>query len=857
MTRRAALTALVSLLLLVPTVVAVLAPVVGDRGAPPGSGAAVGGAGAASAETLEAVDGLGIGEVLATRNYGVGPLASVLYWADQKKACGLTRDQLAAMVMVPTFTETGAGTQYTPSPMTLSRYDNQAGLYAFKDINTAFRKAFFHPGIGMWQFDSAGGWNLSAATAINTYTAAQTAATLMAQRWCQNPSRPYAWAPWFYCGTTSICEDLYNEIYDGTSLVNIKQDQSVSAFGGMQTRTCDAPVGTVTCYYVDPAKAEGLASWAAPNFGPAPISAPFYVFEAGGYEHRYWLPEDTGYANTITAKKPITANARTSLTWATSNELCDLTTIHGACNHGPFGGLDSVTGGGGSVLAAGWAIDPDTAASIDVHVYVDGAFKAQAGATNARPDVGAAYPLFGNAHGYRVTVGGLSPGSHTVCTYGINVGAGSNMTLGCRTVTVPTGPPIGSFDLVTAGAGKVQASGWALDPDAIGPMAVHVYVDGLGVAILANLPRPDIDAAFPIFGPGHGWSVVVPNVGAGWHRVCAYGIDPFGGPSSVLGCRDALVPTGDPFGSVDVATPAFASAVVEGWALDPDTANAISVHAYVDGVKRGETVANRVRPDIGGAFPLWGSAHGYSLKVAPMSGGPHNVCLYGINAAAGTNALLACKTVVVAGDPDGALDGVTPAPGTVAVRGWAIDPDVTGPIQVHVYVDGTFRGVGTASTSRTDLLAAVPGYGALHGYDFKVGPFGGGSHTVCTYGINQGGGTNHLLGCATAAGSPEPIGSFDKAVSTNGGTTVAVSGWAIDPDTVAPDTVHVYVDAAGSALTASSGRPDVGAAYPGYGDTHGFTATLTGLPAGSHWICAYGINIAGAGGNTTLGCIRT
>jgi hypothetical protein len=857
MTRRATVTCLVVLLLLVPTAVAVLAPVAGDKGVAPARGGAADGDGVAGAQTLESAGGLGISEILATRNYGVGPLASVLYWADQKKACGLTRDQLAAMVMVPTFTETGAGTQYTPSPMTLSRYDNQAGLYAFKDSNTAFRKAFFHPGIGMWQFDSAGGWNLSAATAINTYTAAQTAATLMAQRWCQNPSRPYAWAPWFYCGTTSICEDLYNEIYDGTSLVNIKQDQSVSAFGGMQSRTCDTPVGTVTCYYVDPAKAEGLASWAAPNFGPAPISAPFYVFEAGGYEYRYWLPEDTGYANTITAKKPITANARTSLTWATSNELCDLTTIHGACNHGPFGGLDAVLGGGGSVLAAGWTIDPDSAASINVHVYVDGAFKVQAGATASRPDVGAAYPLFGNAHGYSVLVGGLSPGPHTVCTYGINVGAGSNMTLGCRGVTIPTGPPTGSFDLVTAGAGKVQASGWALDPDAIGPMAVSVSVDGQGTTILANLARPDIAAAFPIYGPGHGWSVVIPSVAPGWHRVCATGIDPFGGPSSLLGCRDALVPSGNPFGSVDVVTPGFASGAIEGWALDPDTAGAIVVHAYVDGVKRGEGVANLDRPDIGAAFPLYGSAHGYRVNVAPVTGGAHTVCLYGINAAAGTNALLACKSMVVSGDPGGALDGVTPAPGSVTVRGWAIDPDVTGAIQVHVYVDGTFRGVGTAGGSRSDLIAAVPGYGAGHGYELKVGPFGGGSHTVCTYGINQGGGTNHLLGCATATGSPEPIGSFDSAVTANGGSSVTVSGWAIDPDTTAADTVHVYVDAAATALVASSSRPDVGLAFPGYGNAHGFSATLTGLPVGAHWICAYGINIAGAGGNTTLGCIRT
>lgn len=851
--RRALLTAVAAFVVLVPTAVALLTPVVGD---PAGRGDGVDpAANVAGAETLS-TGGPGLSEILATRNYGVGPLASVLYWADQKKACGLTRDQLAAMVMVPTFTETGAGTQYTPSPMTLSRYDNQAGLYAFKDINTEFRKAFFHPGIGMWQFDSAGGWNLSAATAINTYTAAQTAATLMAQRWCQNPSRPYAWAPWYYCGTTSICEDLYKEIYDGTSLVNIKQDQSVSAFGGMQTRTCDTPVGTVTCYFVDPAKAEGLASWAAPNFGPAPISAPFYVFEAGGYEYRYWLAVDSGYSATITAKKPITANARTSITWAKSDDLCDLTTVRGACNHGPFGGLDAVSGGAGSVLAAGWAIDPDTAASINVHVYVDGAFKTQATANTARPDVGGAYPSFGNAHGYSVVVGGLAAGSHTVCTYGINVGAGSNMTLGCQGVAIPTGAPFGSFDQVTAGAGKIQASGWSVDPDTAGPVTVQVFVDVTSVATVANQVRSDVGAGYPLYGSAHGYTAVI-NSGPGWHRVCAFGLDVGGTTSTNLGCRDVLVPSGNPFGSFDAVTPGFASVTVTGWALDPDTGSAISVHAYVDGVKRGESVANLDRPDVVGAFPLYGAAHGYSFKLAPVGGGAHTVCLYGINTAAGTNALISCRSITTAGDPGGSLDELTASPGAVTVRGWAIDPDVSASIQVHVWADGVFLGAGFADKARADLLAAVPGYGAAHGYQFKVGPLGGGTHTVCTYGINQGVGTNHLLNCATVQGSGEPIGRFDQATSLNGGTSVAVAGWAIDPDTTAPDAVHVYVDDIGIPMVASTSRPDVGAAFPGYGDKHGFTTTLTGLPAGSHWVCAYGINVAGVGGNTTLGCIRT
>ena len=68
------------------------------------------------------------------------------------------------MAMVPTFPESGAPANASPAPMSLSRYDKSSSLYAFGSPGLA-DKAFFHPGIGMWQFDSAGLWPLTAATA--------------------------------------------------------------------------------------------------------------------------------------------------------------------------------------------------------------------------------------------------------------------------------------------------------------------------------------------------------------------------------------------------------------------------------------------------------------------------------------------------------------------------------------------------------------------------------------------------------------------------------------------------------------------------------------------------------------------
>ncbi len=69
-------------------------------------------------------------------------------------------------------------------------------------------------------------------------------------------------------------------------------------------------------------------------------------------------------------------------------------------------------------------------------MYVDGAGRMVGTAGTNRPDVGAAFNGWGNAHGYDLTVTGVAPGSHQVCTYGLSVLGGANATLGCRSVLV-------------------------------------------------------------------------------------------------------------------------------------------------------------------------------------------------------------------------------------------------------------------------------------------------------------------------------------------------------------------------------------------------------------------------------------
>lgn len=794
-----------------------------------------------------------------TRTFGAGPLNDVLAWADQKKACGLTRDQLAAMMLAPTYPETGAYGPNAPGPMTLSRWDNQAALYAYGDPNSSFAKAFWHPGIGMWQFDSAGGWKLTGADAISSTTSAQTAATLMAQRWCTNPTRAYAWAPWNECVTTSVCEDIYNQIFDGTQLTNLVADSTVTSDGGMERHSCTSlTFGPVACAYVDPLKAQGYKAWANTSFGLSPVSAPFYVFAIGPTEYRTWLADDTGYPVTIVASKPITANARAGLNWQARDDLCDLTTMHGACDRSPFGRIDAAGGGAASAYVRGWVIDPDTTGPATVHVYVDDVFAGAITADKARPDVGATFPLFGSAHGYEAEMPNVGPGHHHVCTYGINVGEGTNATLGCQEFDEPAGNPTGSLDEAWGGAGHLFVRGWGIDPDSFDPLTLHVYVDDTRVAVLTtSTVRPDVAAVWPAFGFNRGYEATIDGVPSGVHRICVYGLNIGIGLNTTFGCRMVSILGGSPIGHLDEATPGFTNVTVRGWVIDPDTTAPTNVHVYVDGKFAGVALADQVRGDLTSPYPAYGAAHGFSFAVAPVGGGTHQVCAYGIDIAPpGNNALLNCIFVQSSGDPGGAFDDSSTAPGRVEVRGWAIDPDTTSPILVQVTIDGTVTESAVAGSRRDDVGAAFPAYGSSHGYDFSTDGLGGGAHQVCVAALDDASAQPKILLCRVVLGTGEPFGNLDEVIVNPG--TATVRGWAIDPDTTEPITVHVYVDGVfSSAIPADQSRGDVGAAFPYYGAQHGYEVTIGALPPGPHTFCAYGINTGIGASNTTLGCATT
>ena len=177
-------------------------------------------------------------------------------------------------------------------------------------------------------------------------------------------------------------------------------------------------------------------------------------------------------------------------------------------------------------------------------------------------------------------------------------------------------------------------------------------------------------------------------------------------------------------------------------------------------------------------------------------------------------------------------------------------PDTAGATQAHVYVDGA--GVAlTANQSRPDIGAIYPGYGPGHGYSTSIAA-GGGTHSVCVYGINLAApGAHVLFGCRSIVVPSEPFGWYD-AVTQVGPNTINVTGWAIDPDTSAATDMHVYIDGVGYNVKANKSRPDL--SFYGYGALHGLNNTFT-VAGGTHNVCVYGINTAGPGNHLFLGCI--
>lgn len=516
--------------------------------------------------------------------------------------------------------------------------------------------------------------------------------------------------------------------------------------------------------------------------------------------------------------------------------------------HDPVGNFEAASVAPGIFRVSGWALDPDTAAPIQVHAYI-GSRGVPLIADGDRPDVGAAYPGKGAHHGFDATIPAAADGTVDVCLWAINVGEGQNLPLGCRPLTAMSGDPVGEIDEISSTKGAVVIRGWALDPDTTAPIEVHAYIDGSGIATLANTTRDDLRAPYPAYGTSHGFRVTVPAA-AGERTLCLYAINRGAGGNKTLTCRSLWVPgppdaANAPIGNFESATVTGATATIKGWAVDPDTTSAIPVHVYVNGVGTVAT-ADQSRSDLAAAFPLFGPRHGFSVDVR-LPAGTSQICTYAINTV-GDNTSLGCRTVQATSNgvelgrsPVGNWESTSLKDGTVRLTGWAADPDTSASIAVHAYVDGA----GTpfvASQPRDDIAAAFPGLGNAHGFDLSL-PVGPGAHNICLWAINAGPGAHTPLGCKNVSAVAEqgrvPVGNFEGVRVS--GTTATVSGWALDPDTASAVQIRVTAGTTMREFSSDQNRADIAAAYPAHGAGHGFTASIA-VPSGPSTVCVDAID---------------
>jgi SpoIID/LytB domain protein len=416
----------------------------------------------------------------------------------------------------------------------------------------------------------------------------------------------------------------------------------------------------------------------------------------------------------------------------------------------PNGSFDLGTFAPGGVRVAGWTYYPFAGANAQVQITVDGNVVSDVSANRARADVAAVIPGAPSDAGFDAVVP-IQNATSNVCVNAHLPGNSTLFPLGCRSVTVPI-QPFGSLDVAVNAGNSVRVAGWAVDPQTTGALEIHVHVDGQISGTVANRTRGDLAPHVGGWGVDHGFDAVV-AAPVGPHSVCVYAINVGPGSHVALGCRSVTVlppRAARPFGSFDLAASVEGEINVAGWAIDPDTADPIDVHVYVDGRLAGGTRADRTRSDVGAVFPAAGPNHGFDALFAAAPG-QHNVCTYAINDGPADNTFLGCKTMTVtpkdSTPPVGAVDLVVRSNGNVRVAGWALDLDDNAPIDVHVYVGSAGVGV-TADRSRTDVQAAL-NRGDRHGYDVVL-PIPAVPTRVCAYGINDSGvGPNSLLGCRT------------------------------------------------------------------------------------------------------------
>lgn len=305
-------------------------------------------------------------------------------------------------------------------------------------------------------------------------------------------------------------------------------------------------------------------------------------------------------------------------------------------------------------------------------------------------------------------------------------------------------------------------------------------------------------------------------------------------------------PTGTaPIGSLDAVFADGDGIRIRGWVADPDTAAPIQLSVSSE-QRLLKPMADLPRPDVAAVYPGLGPNHGFDFRYPGLAPGPRQICVWAENVGRGAKGrLLGCRTIEVPHvQPAGNLESVTsPWPGVARAEGWVVDPELAGPAEVTLTVDGAFATRARAQIVRADVGAFLRRDPRL-GFSIDL-PLAPGPHRICATAINAGYGTNVPAGCRdVVVGSPpadrRPDGTITSVVPITGG--VRITGTASDPDGPVGSARIVVVGGATVTVPVSGGA---------------FTRDVTGLASGPVRLCVTLVDVAGAPGTTgdrTLPC---
>jgi hypothetical protein len=184
--------------------------------------------------------------------------------------------------------------------------------------------------------------------------------------------------------------------------------------------------------------------------------------------------------------------------------------------------------------------------------------------------------------------------------------------------------------------------------------------------------------------------------------------------------------------------------------------------------------------------------------------------------------------------PVGSVDSMVRNGGGVRIEGWALDPDVAGPVNVRVDRDGRAVTTIVANRPSPDMAGYYPGHGSAHGFEVTV-PAGG---ELCVVALSSTSpGTSTRLNCRRLDGTPTAGTGYWLVESTGklhafGAAEATLGSLPLIPVANGSEVVDLAVTADGSGLYALDSRGEVRA----YGSArHLGDAPATGLAAGERW----------------------